>query len=346
MTKLAPQLDGRGWALLLALALLWSVSFIFIKVAGAEIPILTLVLIRVGVAALVLHAYVRVRGLSFPRPPAVLARYGLMGLFNNLLPGALIVYATVRIGAGAASILNATVPMFTLVIAHATTADEKITPAKLTGILLGLLGAAAMMGPQAVQGLTGDAVAVGAMLLATFCYGLANTIGRSFSGIDPAISATCQLSAASLILAPFALLLDRPWSATMPSATALMAAAGLALASTALAYVLFFQLVERAGSTNTSLVTLLIPVSGIFLAWAVLGEAFTLDEAAGVALIALGLVVLDGRLLHRLSGRAAFRPDWRPGEEPDRGRVPSSLSASPSGPSRTPALPADGPVRG
>lgn len=301
MTPSAPKLDGRSWALLLALAFLWSISFIFMKVAAAEIPVLTLVLIRVGLAALVLHLVVRMSGLRFPRRGGIFARYGLMGLLNNILPGALIVYATLRIGAGSASILNATVPIFALLIAHVTTPDEKITPAKLAGIVLGLAGVAALMGPQAVAGLTADVIAVGAMLLATFCYGLSNALGRSFSGIDPIISATCQLTAATFMLAPFALALDRGWALPMPSALALSCAVGLALASTALAYVLFFRLLERAGSTNTSLVTLLIPVSGVLLAWALLGEQVTWDKAARIALIALGLLVLDGRLGRRLS---------------------------------------------
>ena len=147
----APQLDRRSWALLIALAFLWSVSFVFIKVAVAEIPVLTLVLVRVGLAASVLHAVVLVTGRRYPREPAVLARYALMGLVNNILPFALIVYATARIGAGAASILNATAPIFALIVAHVATADEKITPAKLGGVLLGVGGVAAMVGPQALD---------------------------------------------------------------------------------------------------------------------------------------------------------------------------------------------------
>ncbi len=300
-----PRLDRRSWALLLALAFLWSVSFIFIKVAAADIPILTLVLIRVGLAAAVLHVVVMATGRRYPRERRALGRYALMGFFNNLLPGVLIVYATARIGAGAASILNATVPIFTLLIAHVATANEKITAAKLSGILLGFAGVAAMIGPQALGGLGSDIIAAGAMLLATASYGLSNTIGRGFGGIDATVSATCQLTAATLMLAPVALLADRPWMLPMPDAAALFSAIGLALASTALAYVLFFELIARAGATNTSLVALLIPAGGVFLAWAILGEALTWSEAAGMALIGLGLVVIDGRLASRWLGRPA-----------------------------------------
>src|SRR3712207_2975392 len=133
MAAKSQSLDGRSWTLLLVLAVLWSISFIFIKVGASEIPVLTLVLIRVGLAAAVLVPLTLARGLHLPRERRVLARYGLMALFNNALPGMLIVYATARIGAGAASILNATVPIFALILAHIATADEKITPAKLMG---------------------------------------------------------------------------------------------------------------------------------------------------------------------------------------------------------------------
>lgn len=309
MSATGPKLDGTGWALLLALAVLWSISFIFIKVAGAEIPVLTLVLVRVGLAALVLHVVVLAGRRSYPASRGAYARYGLMGLFNNVLPGALIVYATARIGAGAASILNATAPIFALVIAHLATADEKITPAKLAGILLGIAGVGAMAGPQALGGITGDTAAVLAMLAATFCYGLSAVIGRSFGGADPAVSATCQLTASTAMLLPFALLIDRPWTLPMPGRAALFSAAALALVSTALAYVLFFQLIARAGGTNAILVTLIIPAGGVLLAWLILGEVLTPGEAAGMVLIALGLIVIDGRALGRLRSLAAVGRD-------------------------------------
>ena len=308
-----PKLDARSWALLLILSVLWSVSFIFMKVAEPEIPVLTLVLIRVGLAALALHAIVLASGRAYPRDPAILVRYGWMGFFNNIVPGALIVQATAEIGAGAASILNATAPIFALLLAHVMTADEKITRAKLCGIVLGLAGVMAMTGPQALTGLSGETLAVLAMLVATFCYGLSALIGRSFQGIDPIVSATCQLTAASLMLLPFALAIDRPWTVPMPGATALGAALALAILSTAVAYVLFFHLIARAGATNTILVTLLIPVSGVILAWLLLGEVLAWGEAAGMALIGFGLAVIDGRVLGWLTGsRARLRPGSAP----------------------------------
>ena len=246
-----------------------------------------------------------IRGARIPAGAAVLGRYAVMGFLNNVVPFTLIIYATAQLGAGSASILNATTPIFTLVVAHVATADEKITRARFFGIVLGIVGVAAMAGPQAVAGLTGDLLAVGAMLVATLGYGLSAVYGRRFQGMDPTVSAACQLSAATLLLLPLVLVVDAPWTLPMPGALTWASVAGLAVLATALAYVIFWALIARAGGTNTMLVTLLIPVGGVFLAWALLGEAFTASEAAGMALIGLGLIVIDGRLVQRIGGRPA-----------------------------------------
>ena len=192
-------------------------------------------------------------------------------------------------------------------MAHIATRDEKITPAKLTGILLGFAGVAAMTDPHAVARLGGDFFAVAAMLAATFSYGLSAVYGRRFGRIDPIVSATCQLSASTLMLLPIALLHDRPFGLPLPGLAVSASVLGLALLSTALAYVIFYALIARAGGTNTMLVTLLIPMGGVFLAWALLGEVFTVAEAAGMTLIGLGLVVIDGRAFARLRRPAPVR---------------------------------------
>lgn len=305
--RLQAHLDRTGWALLLILALLWSSSFIFMKVAGAEIPVLTLVLLRVGIAAIVLHLFVVASGRRYPRGRGELLRFALMGLVNNVLPFALIIYAIARIGAGAASILNATSPIFALLIAHVATANEKITPRKLSGVLLGLGGVAAMVGPQALAGLESEVVAAAAMALASLFYGFSAVLGRSFRSIDPVVSATCQLTAATLMLTPVALAFDRPWKDTLPGIAASTSVLGLAVFSTAIAYVVFYALIRHAGSTNTILVTLLIPVGGVIFSWLLLDEIFTVQEACGMALIGLGLIVIDGRLAARLRRPAIAR---------------------------------------
>ena len=313
MIQAPAELDGKSWALLFGLAFLWSVSFIFIKVAAADIPVLTLVLVRVGLAALVLHAVVLVSRRAYPRRAGELGRYALMGLVNNVLPFALIVYATPRIGAGAASILNATAPIFALIIAHVATADERITSPKLAGILLGVGGVAAIAGPEAVSGAAGNLLPVAAMLGATFFYGVSAVLGRTFRGSDPRVSAACQLTASTLMLAPVALVVDQPWAMPLPGVKALWAAAGLALFSTALAYVVFFALISRAGATNTVLVTLLIPIGGTVLAWLLLGESFGPGEVSGMLCIGLGLALIDGRVVALFGSRP---PKVRPRSAP------------------------------
>ena len=260
MAAAAPKLDGVSWALLLALALLWSASFIFIKVAAEEIPVLTLVLARVGIAALTLHAFVLLTRRPYPTQPAVLARYALMGFVNNVLPFALITYATWHTGAGAASILNATSPIFALLVAHVTTADEKITSAKLAGILVGVGGVAAMVGPQALSGLVGQSDAAGAMLLASFFYGVAAVLGRSFGGIDATVSATCQLSASTLMLASARAVVRSALDARIAERNRACLAGRARGAVDLVGYVIYWALIRRAGGTNTILVTLLIPV--------------------------------------------------------------------------------------
>ena len=265
-------------------------------------------LLRVGLAAIVLNLIIIAGPRRYPRGAGMLGRYIVMALSNNVLPFVLIVFATARIGAGSASILNATTPIFALIVAHFATVDEKITPGKLVGILLGFGGVAAMTDPGSVSGLGVDYVAVAAMLGASLCYGFAAVHGRGFKGIDPLVSAACQLTASTFMLTPLALAFDRPFELPLPGPVTVASVIGLALLSTALAYVIFYRLIARAGGTNTSLVTLLIPVGGVFLAWALLGEAFTPAKAAGMTLIGLGLVTIDGRVFARMRRPQPARP--------------------------------------
>jgi drug/metabolite transporter (DMT)-like permease len=167
-----------------------------------------------------------------------------------------------------------------------------------------MAGVAAMAGPQAVAGLTGDLLAVGAMLVATLGYGLSAIYGRRLGGIDPTVSAACQLTAATLLLLPFMLVIEQPWTLPVPGALPVLSLVALAVLSTSIAYVIYWALIARAGGTNTMLVTLLIPVGGVFFAWLLLGETFSLSEAAGMSLIGLGLIVIDGRVFRRRPGPA------------------------------------------
>lgn len=288
----------RDWLALLGLSVLWGGSFFFIAVAVAEIPPLTLVVLRIGLAALILLAVLRIAGLALPRQPAVWLAFFGMGLLNNVIPFSLIAWAQSQIPSGVASILNATTPISTAVVAHVFTADEKLTPGRIAGVLLGLAGVTVMLGAEALSGLGGNLPAQGAVLLATVSYGFAAVFGRRFRrlGVAPLLTANGQLIAATLLLLPLALMIDQSWRLPLPSSTAIGAVLALAALSTALAYVIFFRVMGTAGS-NVNLVTLLVPVSAVLFGVAILGETLAPRHLLGMAAIALGLAAIDGRAI-------------------------------------------------
>lgn len=289
------------WLLLVTLSVLWGGSFLFGKIALAELPPFTVVLGRVALAALALWLAVAATRQSVPRARAVWLAFFAMGLINNLIPFSLIMWGQVRIGSGLASILNATTPLWTVVVAHWLTADEKMDARKLAGVLIGVAGVAVMIGPLALAGLGGDVTAQLAVIAATLSYAFAGLYGRRFArmGVAPMVVAGGQVGATTVMLLPIALLVDMPWTLPMPGLRTWAALAGLALLSTALAYVLYFRILAKAGATNVLLVTFLIPVSGVLMGVLVLDEPLEPRQLAGMALIGLGLAAIDGRLLRR-----------------------------------------------
>lgn len=303
-----PQRMGpTEWVLLIALSILWGGSFFFVGVAVAELPPFTIVLLRVALAAIALHLALRALGVAMPwNRDAWLAFFG-MGLLNNAIPFSLIVWGQTQIASGLASILNATTPLFTVLVAHVLTADERLTRARLAGVLLGIAGVVVMIGPAAMADLGRDVLAQLAVLAAALSYACAGVFGRRFKrmAVAPLATAAGQVSASSLLILPLALMVDRPWTMPVPGVTAFAAILGLALLSTALAYYLFFRILAAAGAVNLLLVTFLIPVSAILLGCLVLGEVLTLAQLAGMALIGAGLAAIDGRLPTALRARFA-----------------------------------------
>ncbi|KXF78679.1 ABC transporter permease [Paramesorhizobium deserti] len=285
------------WALLLVLSVLWGGSFFFVGVAVKELPPLTIVVSRVALAALALHLVIRVMGMRLPRTREVWAAFLGMGLLNNVVPFCLIVWGQTHIASGVASILNATTPLFTVVVAHCLTADEKMTGGRLFGVLAGFTGVAIMIGGAALNASGLGVLAQLGILAAALSYAFAGVFGRRFRamGIAPLVTATGQVTASSLMLLPLMLIVDRPWALSWPSANAAAAVIGLALLSTALAYILYFRILATAGATNIALVTFLIPVSAIFLGVLLLGERLESRHVAGMTLIAIGLAAVDGR---------------------------------------------------
>ena len=295
----SPHMTLRLWLLLTLLGLIWGGSFFFARVAVAHVPPFTLVLLRLSLAAIALHLYLR--GLY----PALAGRWReflVMGLINNAIPHAFIFLGQTHVGAGLAAILNATTPVWTVLIANAATEDEKLTAAKISGCLLGLAGTVVLIGPSALAGLFGASgdVPLWALILpvlAAVSYGFSATYGKRFRDLAPPVTAAGQLTASTIVMLPVAAFADMPWTLPMPPLSATLAILGLALVSTAYAYILFFRIMAEAGATNTSLVTLLVPPSAILLGYLFLGETLQAMDFAGMALIAVGLAVLDGRIL-------------------------------------------------
>lgn len=286
------------WLLLLLLSALWGGSFFFSKVAVQELPPLTVVLARVGIAAGALGFYLRARRLSVPRSFSTWVAFAGMGALNNLIPFTLIFWGETVIASGLASILNATTPVFSILVAHLLTTDDKMSWNKVAGIVLGITGVTALIGTDALTGSGRSFLAMLACLGAALSYGFANVFGRRFKrmGIAPAVGAFGQITATAIMMVPIVLAFDAPWRLHVPSEGVWASLIGLSLLSTALAYVIFFRILASAGATNVSLVTLLIPVSAILLGSLILGERLKAIQFAGMGLIGLGLVAIDGRI--------------------------------------------------
>jgi drug/metabolite transporter (DMT)-like permease len=315
-THVNRSMTAAEWAMLLALSVLWGGSFFFVGIAVRDLPPLTIVTLRVGLAAAILCLVVRLLGLRFPSSRPAWAAFFGMGLLNNAIPFCLIVWGQTHIASGLAAILNATTPLFTVIVAHIVTDDERITSNRLAGVLVGFLGVVAIIGPGALSGLGSDVLAQLAVLAAALSYAFAGAFGRRFArlGIAPIAAATGQVTASTVMLLPLAVLVDRPWILPMPGATTLAAIFGLAALSTALGYILYFRILAAAGATNLLLVTFLIPVSAIVLGALVLGERLSVQHFLGMALIGAGLAAIDGRLLRLIRRAPAIRRDRRAGD--------------------------------
>ena len=299
-------MGSREWLLLIALSVLWGSTFFFWKVLVTELPPFTVVLGRVGLAALALHLLLILRGQAMPTGLKIWGAFIVMGLLNNAIPFTLIVWGEIRISSGLASILNATTPIFTVLAAHVLTRNERLTWAKGAGVLMGFLGVAVLIGPGQWRGLAvADLWGELACLAAAFVYAFAGLYGRRFKAMDPIAVATGQVTGSTLVLLPIAGLVDQPWLLPMPGIGIWAAFFGTAILCTALAYILYFRILAVAGATNLLLVTLLLPVSALALGAFFLGERIDANALAGMALIALGLAAIDGRPLGWLARRCA-----------------------------------------
>lgn len=291
------------WMLLFLLSLLWGGSFFFAAVAVRELPPLVVVALRTAIAALALGLFLKLRGEAWPFARRTVPAFVVMGGLNNLLPFTLLFWAQTLIPSGLASILNATTPIFSIIVAHFLLADERMAAHKALGIAFGFAGVAVLLGGSVLTGAGFATLGMLGCLAAALCYGLAGVYGRRFRAMQ--LSATQvafgQLAATALMSAPLACAVAAPWRLPVPDAATLGAVLALALVSTAFAYVIFFRLLASAGAVNTALVTLLVPVSAILLGRLILGEELAPRQYAGMALIGVGLFAIDGRVLGRFA---------------------------------------------
>jgi len=289
------------WSMLLLLSMLWGGSYFFVEIALLEWSPLLIVSVRVVIACIVIWGIVLAAGLPVPRSPLAWMAFFWMGLLNNIFPFLLIVWGQKEIESGLAAILTAAAPIFSVIVAGVWLKDEPLTRSRLLGAVLGLIGVVVLIGPSALAGLDANLVAQFAVLGAALSYAFAGVYARRFTrmNIDPIVAASGQLLMSSLIMILLVLAFETPAQLVESSAKVWAAVGLMAVFSTALAYILYFRLLASAGATNAILVTLLIPVTAILLGAFILDERLQLLHFLGMAVIGLGLSVIDGRLWHR-----------------------------------------------
>ncbi|NTG02966.1 DMT family transporter [Agrobacterium rhizogenes] len=292
-------MSANSWLQLLLLGVVWGGTFVFAKVAIEEIHPLTLVLLRVGIAAIALHLYLLYRGPSFTLAFPYMAGFFFLALLNNVIPFSLIFLGQTELGAGLASVFYATTPFWTILVANVLTNDEKFSWNKGLGVLLGIIGTLIMVGPGLFEGLGGSNWAKLAVIGASISYAFAVIFAKRFRQIPSSVIATAQLTCSTVIMLPVVLLVVGV-NGTFDASTHVWAAViALGLISTALGFILYFNILASSGATNASLVTLVVPVSAILLGTLFLGEQLRLYELLGMTIIGLGLITIDGRVFER-----------------------------------------------
>jgi drug/metabolite transporter (DMT)-like permease len=309
MTAHDNRIDARDWSLLGLLSILWGGSFFFNGVVLRELPPLTLVLLRVALASVILLPLLWAYGIRFPKGLSGWKPFFAIGLLNNVLPFSLIVVGQTTIPSGLASILNATTPLFTVVV-MAAAGEEKLHLRRIAGVIVGLIGVVVLRG-WSFDGegfWSGQGVGILLCLAGAFSYGLSALLARRLLSNSPPLgTATFQLLASTVMMMVVAGFVERPWQLPMPGVATWGAVIGLAVLSTALAYIVFFQILRRSGATNVMLVTLLIPVTAIVLGYLVLDEQISPREIAGALVIGSALLLIDGRVFERFRRPAVVR---------------------------------------
>ena len=288
---------------MLGLATVWGGSFFFAEIALREVPPLTIALHRVLWAVPVLLLVVRLKGVKIPTAPKAWLCYLGMGALNNAIPFSLIFWGQTNIGSGLASILNGTTAVFGAVVAGILLVDEPLTGRKIVGALFGVFGVAVIMGLDALTNFDPTNLGQLAVLGAALSYSFAGVWGKRFlSEYPPIMNAFGMLVGGTLLMLPVAFFVEGVPSFSL-SVEVWASLLAVALMSTAVAYLLYFEILARAGSANLMLVTLLIPPIAVGLSYTFLGERLGSEAVYGFALIAIGLAITDGRLLTLFKGK-------------------------------------------
>ena len=294
------RMGGAEWSMLAVLSLVWGGSFFFYKVLVQTLPPFTVVLGRMGLAAVALNLWLLARREHLPLEPRLWGGLCLAGLLNNVIPFSCFAFSELRITSGLAAILTATTPVFGVLVGALLRTGQPFTPARGLGVLFGFAGVAVLIGPSGLRG-GGDLTSELACLLASVSYAFGGFYARRFSWMGPLKVAAGQTTAAALITLPIAAAADRFWSLPSPGAGAWAALFGIALLSTAFAYFLYFRILERADPTDLMLVTFLVPISALLLGLLFLHEAVKPQAFGGMAMIGLSLAAIDGRPWRRLA---------------------------------------------
>ena len=294
------------WTRLVALAALWGCSYLFIEIALVSASPVTIVFCRIVIAAACLVGYCAFTGIRTQLTGALVVSFFVMGILNNVVPFNLIAWGQTHITGGVASIFNATTPLFTVIVAHLWPGGERATPARIAGVVVGFVGVVVLIGFGNLGDIGRELPGQAAMLLAAISYALSALYGRRLANVPPMVAAAGMLTASSLMMLPITFVLHTPFE-PMPTMGSFAAIIGLAVASSAIAYIIFFRLIGTIGS-NVMLVTFIMPVIALASGAAILGEVVELRHLGGLALIFCGLALVDGRVVTLLRGAQTPNP--------------------------------------
>ncbi len=277
--------------LLVLLATLWGAAYTLVKIGVGTIPPLTFISGRTLIAGGILLAIMRLRGITLPRDPAVWRRFMIQACLNSVVPFTLIAYAETHVGAGLATILGSNAPIFAFLLALLFVRHERPTLRQSFGVAAGLTGICLVVGVDALNGLGQDVIAQLALVLSAVMFGAAALFGRNFNGLDPMVPAAGSMICGAVMLTPLSLIVDRPWTLT-PSAASVAALIALAAFSTALAFVIYFRLIQTLGSVGTTAQAYLRVPLGVGLGVVALGETLSPTVWIGLVCVIVGIAAM------------------------------------------------------